>query len=247
TRPFIVEVDASEIGVGAVLSQRQGEPPKSRPCAFFSKKLNPAEQNYDVGNRELLAVKLALEEWRHWLEGAEHPFLVLTDHRNLEYLQGAKRLNSRQARWSLFFNRFRFTVSYIPGSKNGKADALSRQFERAERRTEPETILPMSCRAGPVRWALDDTIQETLQGEPAPPETPASKVFVPASLRPQLLEWCHTSLGSGHPGITRTTQLLSRKYWWVSLADDVRDYVLSCPVCAQSKTPRNLPEVTPVS
>ncbi|KAI2646498.1 Transposon Tf2-9 polyprotein [Labeo rohita] len=84
--PFVVEVDASSTGVGAVLSQRQGEPAKMFPCAFFSHKLSPAEKNYDVGNRELLAIKLALEEWRHWLEGAKHPFTVLTDRKNLEYL-----------------------------------------------------------------------------------------------------------------------------------------------------------------
>ncbi|XP_051543662.1 uncharacterized protein LOC127434749 [Myxocyprinus asiaticus] len=66
--PFVVEVDASISGVGAILSQRQGNPPKLFPCAFYSKKLSPAETNYDVGNRELLAIKLALEEWRHWLE-----------------------------------------------------------------------------------------------------------------------------------------------------------------------------------
>ncbi|KAL0185720.1 hypothetical protein M9458_017390, partial [Cirrhinus mrigala] len=89
-RPFVVEVDASSTGVGAVLSQRQGDPPKLYPCAYFSHKLSPAECNYDVGNRELLAMKLALEEWRHWLEGAKHPFTVLTDHKNLEYLRSAK-------------------------------------------------------------------------------------------------------------------------------------------------------------
>ncbi|KAK3566097.1 hypothetical protein QTP86_025692, partial [Hemibagrus guttatus] len=92
-KPFIVEVDASTTGVGAVLSQQQGNPSRLRPCAFFSRKLNPAERNYDIGNRELLAVKLALEEWRHWLEGAKHSFLVLTDHENLEYLRAAKRLH----------------------------------------------------------------------------------------------------------------------------------------------------------
>ncbi|KAK3570542.1 hypothetical protein QTP86_022078 [Hemibagrus guttatus] len=53
------------------------DPSRLHPCAFFSHKLNPVERNYDIGNRELLAIKLALEEWRHWLEGARHPFLVL--------------------------------------------------------------------------------------------------------------------------------------------------------------------------
>jgi hypothetical protein len=73
---FIVEVDASEAGMGAVLSHRSGAPPKLRPCAFFSRKLSPAECNYDVGDRELLAVVRALRVWRHWLEGAKHSFLI---------------------------------------------------------------------------------------------------------------------------------------------------------------------------
>ena len=110
TLPFTLEVDASEVGVGAILSQWVGTPPKSHPCAFFS----PAERNYDVGNRELLTIKLALEQWHHWLEGLHHPFLVLTDHRNLEYIRGAKSLNYRQARWALFFTRFQFHVNFIP-------------------------------------------------------------------------------------------------------------------------------------
>ncbi|KAK3544141.1 hypothetical protein QTP86_002970 [Hemibagrus guttatus] len=83
--PFVVEVDASSSGIWAML------------------KLMAAEANYDVGNRKLLSIKAALEEWRHWLEGACHPFLVLTNHRNLEYLCSAKCLNPRQAWWALFF------------------------------------------------------------------------------------------------------------------------------------------------
>ncbi|KAK1798925.1 hypothetical protein P4O66_007199 [Electrophorus voltai] len=67
------------------------------PIAYFSRKLSSAERNYGVGDCELLAMKLGFEEWRHWLEGARHPFTVNTDHKNLEYLQTTKRLNARQA------------------------------------------------------------------------------------------------------------------------------------------------------
>ncbi len=60
-----MEVDSSEVGVGAVLSQRSSSDKKIHPCAFFSHRLSLTEQNYDIGNKELLAVKLALEEWFH--------------------------------------------------------------------------------------------------------------------------------------------------------------------------------------
>lgn len=64
---LVVEVDTSDTGVGAVLSQHSGSDQKLHPCAFFSRKLSLVENN-DVGDRELLVVKLALKEWRHWLE-----------------------------------------------------------------------------------------------------------------------------------------------------------------------------------
>ncbi|KAL0181853.1 hypothetical protein M9458_021228, partial [Cirrhinus mrigala] len=160
-RPFSVEVDASSTGVGAVLSQQQGEPAKMFPCAYFSHKLSPAERNYDVGNRELLAIKLALEEWRHWLEGAKHPFTVLTDHKSLEYLRSAKLLNHRQARWALFFTRFDFVVSYCPGSQNTKADALSRMHEPDLPANFSETILPSSMIVAPVRLKPRIPLQPT--------------------------------------------------------------------------------------
>ena len=121
---FIFEVDASDTGVGAVLSQRAPDG-NVHPCAYFSHRLSPAEKNYAVGARELLALKLSLEEWHHLLEGSAVPFLVWTDHRNLEYLRSAKRLNPGQARWSLLFNRFHFTLSYHPWSRNTKPDPLS--------------------------------------------------------------------------------------------------------------------------
>ncbi|KAI2649283.1 Transposon Tf2-8 polyprotein [Labeo rohita] len=198
-RPFIVEVDASSTGVGAVLSQRHGEPSKMFPCAYFSHKLSPAERNYDVGNRELLAIKLALEEWRHWLEGAKHPFTVLTDHRNLEYLRSAKVLNHRQARWSLFFTRFQFQVSYRPGTQNTKADALSRIYEPGQPVVSSEPVLPTTLILAPVTWDLMTEIAEAQLQDPTPTECPPSLTYVPLCLRPRVLSQVHTAPSSGAP------------------------------------------------
>ncbi|KAK3508516.1 hypothetical protein QTP70_031804, partial [Hemibagrus guttatus] len=239
-RPFVVEVDASTTGVGAVLSQQQGKPPRLHPCAFFSRKLNPAEVNYDIGNRELLAVKLALEEWRHWLEGAKHPFSVLTDHKNLEYLRAAKRLNPRQARWALFFTRFTFTLSYRPGSKNIKADALSRLHSPDIPTDDPEPILPERLFANPILWS-EETLPEPNTSTEGPPGCPPGLQFVPQSRRTNLIHSTHTSLGTGHPGITGTLSLLRQRFWWPHMATEVKRYVQGCRECAMAKTPRHLP------
>ena len=97
------------------------------------------------------------------------PFIVWTDHRNLEYIRSAKRLNSRQARWSLFFDRFNFTLSYRPGSRNIKPDALSRQFpERPYETVEPSPIVPASCVVASVNWEIEERVQAATEDQPGP-------------------------------------------------------------------------------
>lgn len=90
----------------APISNSQPGDEKLHQCAFFSHHLTPTEQNYDVGNSELLVLVLALQKLCHWLEGAAETFIVWTDHKNLSYLQWAKRLNSRQVPWALFLGCF---------------------------------------------------------------------------------------------------------------------------------------------
>lgn len=113
----------------------------------------PRSKRYDVGNRELLAIKVALEEWHHWLEGTDQPFMIWTEHNNLEYLKEAQCLNPWQARWALFFTRFNYTLSY-PLPKNTKPDALSRLHSPKDNPTEPSTVLQPQRIIGQVRWTL---------------------------------------------------------------------------------------------
>ena len=79
-KPFIVETDASNFAVGAILSQEFDG--KLHPVAFLSKSLTKCQRNYQIYDKELLAIKEALEAWRHYLEGARHQFIVYTDHKN---------------------------------------------------------------------------------------------------------------------------------------------------------------------
>jgi len=95
---FRVEVDSSDFTTGAVLSQQSMTDGKWHPVVFYSKSLSSVERNYKIHDKEILAIIRALEEWRHFLEGAIHPVEIWTDHKNLEYFMTAKKLNRRQAR-----------------------------------------------------------------------------------------------------------------------------------------------------
>jgi len=131
SKPYKVEADSSDYATGAVLSQ-EGEDGKWHPVAFLSKCLNSVERNYDIHDKELLAIIRALEEWRHYLEGAKYKFEIWTDHKNLQYFRTAKKLNRRQARWSLYLSRFDFALLHRSGRSSGKPDALSRRSDHGK-------------------------------------------------------------------------------------------------------------------
>ena len=126
----IVETDASDFALGCVLSQIQ-EDNSTRPVAFHSRKFKPAELNYDVHDKEMLAIVVAFREWEHMLKSVKDQIVVWTDHKNLEYFNSTKILSRRQARWSEHMAEFNYKISYRPGDKNTKADVLSRRWDYA--------------------------------------------------------------------------------------------------------------------
>jgi len=106
--------------------------------------LSDTERNYEIHDKEMLAVVRCLEVWRHFLEGTVVKFEIWTDHKNLEYFMKAQKLNQRQARWALYLSRFDFTLKHILESKIEKADSLSRRPDwevGVERDNENETLV----------------------------------------------------------------------------------------------------------
>jgi len=139
--PFWIEVDSSNFATGAVLSQQLMTDGKWHPVAFYSKSLSSVEWNYEIHDKEILAIIHVLEEWRHFLEKVTHLVEIWTDHKNLEYFMTAKKLNYRQARWSLHLARFDFLFHHCPERTMGKPDALSRRADHGNGASDNENII----------------------------------------------------------------------------------------------------------
>jgi hypothetical protein len=125
-KPSTVETDASDGAIGAWLGQPD-ENGVLRPVAYYSRQLHGAELNYDVHDKELLAIVEMFRAWRHYLSGAKFPVKVITDHKNLTYFLTTKVLTGRHIRWWEKIVEFDFTIHHQKGSENARADALSRQ------------------------------------------------------------------------------------------------------------------------
>ena len=125
-RAVIIETDASDYVSAGVLSQHD-DGGVLHPVAYCSEKHIPAEWDYDIYDKELLASIKALEEWRPKCEGAAYLLRLLTDYKNLEWYVTKKLLNRQQALWSEFLARCDYQILYRPGKSNGRADALTRR------------------------------------------------------------------------------------------------------------------------
>jgi len=122
---FRVKMDALRHTIGGILSQEQEE--KWKPIAFLSRIMQLAEMNYEIYNKELLAIVEALAKWRQYLLDVVEPFEIWTDHKNLKYFKEPYKLNGQQARWYLKLQDYNFILRHILGKTNTKVDILSRK------------------------------------------------------------------------------------------------------------------------
>jgi hypothetical protein len=117
-----------------------GETTKLQPVEFFSATFTPTERNYDIYERELLAIMKSLAHWRPYLGWTKEPFLIQTDHANLQYWKSPRNLNQHTARWHTDLQEYDFTLQHILGKSNTLPDMLSRLSAKDNRKEDNKNI-----------------------------------------------------------------------------------------------------------
>jgi transposase InsO family protein len=213
----------------------------------------------------------AFREWRVYLEGSKYQVKVLTDHKNLVYFTTTKELNRRQVRWAETLATYNFRISYVKGTENARADALSRKPEYLENKTHEshavlkqdgdslvfnrKEIATMDINANDswtqrIKNEYDkDTIAQANLEKPGEGFSKSSqelllfqkRVYVPSRIRRELVQEWHELPAHGHQGIRKTMERVSRHYYFPGIRKMVKDVVNGCDTCIRNKSTRHAP------
>lgn len=225
-KPLRMETDASDLALGACITQeRDGQ---WHPIAYYSRKFSGPEERYDVHDKELLAIVSALEHWRVYAESCSD-LTIYTDHKNLVHFTTTKVLNRRQVRWSELLGQYKFKILYTPGKENGRADALSRRHDLAGEKTVNTAAILGINQDGSLGPSQQLNNMMIIQQEKQVPTK------VPQELETEIIGKHHDDPLHGHPGITRTIELIRRHYEFPNMRDKVTKFIKQCVSCQQNK------------
>ena len=261
-RPFIVSTDASNVGVGAVLKQKDDDG-RIRVISYGSRSLSAAEEKYSATDKECLAIVFAIKKFRPYLYGTK--FTIVTDHCSLCWLMRVKNPNGRLVRWSLALQDFDFDIEYESGRKHQDADALSRAPVDANTDGEEALLMLNSGRGSLEELQAKEEWLEPLLAYLKDPSLPATRqtkraahhyeledgvvyrrvrtdgenhhlaLVVPRQLRQEVLESLHDHKTAGHLGLRKTWQKIRTRFFWPKMFKSVQNYVLSCDGCNRQK------------
>ena len=238
SQTFVVESDASNIGVGAVLSQ------KGHPLAYFSKKLTPKMSLASAYVRELYAITQAVARWRHYLLGKR--FLIKTDQKSLKELMSQVIQTPEQQYYLIKLLGYEFDIEYRAGHSNAAAEALSRILAA---HLHTYTILEGSLMEELRAIQLTDPELQQLHVQHTQSLLPDGysvhhglilfdkKLFLPSTsplIHKILLEF-HSSPQGGHFGILKTYKRIAEQFYWKNMKKIVANFISSCLICQQTK------------
>lgn len=242
SKKFIIQTDASDIGMGGLLVQ--GEGADERVIAYTSAKFTATQRNYQTTERECLAVITAIEKFRPYIEGAH--FTVVTDHASLLWLKNLKDPTGRLCRWALRLQPYNFDLVHRRGSQMVVADALSRAVELVDienfsnAKDKWYDNLMERVATVPSEYSNFRVENNTLYKNCTVAKRNLGfvsdwRVVVPTNRRNDVMADCHSSALSAHGGYHKTIDRVRRNYFWPNMDGDVRSFVRSCEVCKSAK------------
>lgn len=260
---FRIEANSSDFANGGVLSQQvEG---KWQPLTFRSQALSPVKRNYEIYDKEMLAIMDSLTDWRQYVMGAEQTVEVWSDHENLTYFRKSQKLNRRQARWLTELSEYSLQLHHKPGKTMGKADALSQMegydqgnndnsdvvllkpelFIRSIEEPDQDLLDSIKKRKTHRDAYITKRLQENIEGwlDHGDMITWEGRIYVPKDkiLRSKIITMHHDSTLAGHLGQFKTLELITRSYWWPGVNRDVKQYVKGCERCQATKKSRTMP------
>ena len=245
SKRFTVQCDASNVGLGCVLTQENDDGTEV-PIAYASRTLSSAERNYSVTEKECLAVLFAIDKFRPYVEGVH--FKVITDHHSLLWLHSLKDPVGRLARWAVKMQQFDFELEHRKGSLNVVPDALSRApKESCLIEPNEEGIANDRWYRGMVRivearrddfkdWdVIDGRLYKFVPSDFCSRNPADWKLVVPRLQRQEVIRSCHDVPTAAHLGIFKTINRVCDLYYWQRMRRDIKQYVRQCKVCAAQK------------
>lgn len=242
-QPFVVETDASDKGIGAVLMQN------GHPIAFLSKALGPRTQGLSTYEKESLAIMLAIDHWRSYLQHDE--FVIRTDHRSLSFLTNQRLSTPWQQKALTKLLGLRYKICYKKGLENGAADALSRrQSDGLEEVSAISICLPDWLQELIDGYQSDSEAQKLLQALSVSGAGPSNfevqngilyfkhRIWIGHNklLQQKILANLHTAAVGGHSGILVTYQRVKQLFSWPGMRKDVQEFVQHCDICQRAKS-----------
>lgn len=254
--PFIVQTDASDYGLGAVLTQVQdGE---ERVICYLSRSLTKLERRYSVIEKECLAILVALEKLRPYLQGVK--FTVITDHYALKWLYNIKDPIGRIARWSVRLQQYDFDIIHRKGRDHTVPDALSRAVPvldcidpsdptNSTSQTTDKWYLGQYKKVCEIpakypEWRVDSGKLYKRRKLKYPDLSDSQMewlLVIPKDERKELIRNHHEPPTCGHTGIFKTVGRISERYYWPKMSTDVANYIKRCPTCLATKPEQKLP------
>ena len=254
SREFVIQCDASKVGVGGVLFQLD-DFGKEHPIAFISQKLNKCQRNYTVTELECMAAVICVNRFRPYIEGL--PFRIITDHASLKWLMSQKDLSGRLARWSLKLQRYDFKIEHRKGSLNIVPDVLSRMdleeiaqidiphdidletpdFQSDEYRKIIDLVSTKRDCFPDLYLSDEGLVYKRIDfRQNCAEEGNLWRLWIPNSMSAKILKAAHDTPTACHGGFTKTLARVRQKYFWPTMVMDVKEYVNNCETCKTIKS-----------